>query len=342
MNEKLRKIEQVTIKDVAREAGVSISTVSRVVNNYEYVRPQTREKVQSAIARLDYVVNQQARNLVRGRSPVIGLLVPDVGNTYIGTVMRGIDVEVAAAHFDLMLYTTRHGYQKESHYVATLTQGLTSGLLLLVPRSTDAYIKTLVKRKFPFVVIDHQSVDDFSATVVAANCEGAFNATSYLINLGHRRIGHIAGDQRLSSGVDRLNGYRAALEKHDIPFDPVLVVEGFFEQSDSCLAANTLLDLPAPPTAIFAASDMSAFGAMDAIRHRGLHLPEDISIVGFDDIPEARYMHPALTTVRQPLYDMGRYAAHMLVEAIVVDQLPTMRIVVDTELIIRDSCRPPQ
>ncbi len=342
MRNKERVFDRVTIMDVAREAGVSYSTVSRVLNNYKHVHPETRKKVQNAIVRLDYVVNQPARSLASGRSQVIGLLVPDVGNTYIGTIMRGIDAEVATAHYDLMLYTTHHGYMKESLYVSALTQGLTAGLLLLVPRNSDAYIESLHQRQFPYVVIDHQGVDDYSPTVVATNWQGAFDVTEYLLSLGHRRIGHITGDQRLSSGVERLNGYRAALEEHNIPFTPALVVKGGFEQSESYKAANDLLDLPEPPTAIFAASDMSAFGAMDAIRHRGLRLPEDISIVGFDDIPEAAYMHPALTTVRQPLYDMGRLAARMLVKAITAGQLPSERIIVDTELIIRKTCQPPR
>jgi LacI family transcriptional regulator len=342
MSNRGRKTDSVTIMDVARAAGVSYSTVSRVINNYEHIRLETREKVLNAITRLGYVVNQQARSLAGGRSQVVGLLVPDVGNTYIGMVMRGIDAELVYAQYDLMLYTTHHRHLKESLYVGTLTRGMTDGLLLLVPQNSETYIKSLHERQFPYVVIDHQGFDDYSSTVVATNWQGAFDATEYLISLGHRRLGHIAGDQRLSAGVDRLSGYRAALEKHHIPFDAALVAEGHFQQADSYAAANALLDLEGPPTAIFAASDMSAFGAAEAIRDHGLRIPDDISIAGFDDIPEAAYMHPALTTVRQPLYDMGRLATRMLLQAIAAGELPSGRIVVDTELIIRQSCQPPR
>ncbi len=342
MSSKGWKPDSVTIMDVAREAGVSYSTVSRVINNYEFVRPETRRRVLNAITRLGYVVNQQARSLAGGRSQIIGLLVPEVGNSYIGTVMRGIDAELVAAQYDLMLYTTHHRHLKESLYVAALTRGMTDGLLLLVPQNSEVYVESLHQRRFPYVVIDHQGLDDYSPSVVATNWQGAFDATEYLINLGHRRIGHIAGDQRLSAGMDRLSGYRAALEKHQIPFDPALVSNGRFQQPESYLAANTLLDLSEPPTAIFAASDMSAFGAVDAIRNRGLRIPDDISIVGFDDIPEAAYMHPFLTTVRQPLYDMGRLATRLLLQAIAAGELPSERIIVDTELILRQSCQPPK
>lgn len=340
MPSKNEKTDSVTIMDVAREVGVSYSTVSRVINNFEHVHPETRQKVLEAIARLGYVANQQARSLAGGRSQVIGLLVPEIGNTYIGTVMRGIDAELAAAEYDLMLYTTHHRRIKESQYVAALTRGVTDGLLLLVPRNSQAYIESLYQRQFPYIVIDHQGFDDYSPAVVGNNWQGAFDATEYLLNLGHRRIGHVAGDQRLSAGVDRLSGYRAALEKYQVPYDPALVIEGRFSQEESYQAANALLDLAEPPTAIFAGNDMSAFGALEAIRSRGLRVPEDVSLVGFDDIPEAAYTHPALTTVRQPLEDMGRIATRMLLEIISTGKLPSKRVVVETQLIVRQSCRP--
>ena len=340
MGSKHEKTNGVTIMDVAREVGVSYSTVSRVINNFEYVHPKTREKVLEAIARLGYVANQQARSLAGGRSQVIGLLVPEIGNTYIGMVMRGIDAELAAAQYDLMLYTTHHRQIKESLYVAALTRGVTDGLLLLVPRNSEAYIESLYQRQFPYVVIDHQGFDDYSPAVVGTNWQGAFDATEYLLNLGHCRIGHVAGDQRLSAGVERLSGYRAALEKHHVPYDPALVIEGNFNQAASTQAALTLLGLPKLPTAIFAANDTSALGVLEAIRSRGLRVPEDISLIGFDDIPEAASTHPALTTVRQPLEDMGRIATRMLLKAIAEGQLSSERVVVQTELIVRQSCRP--
>jgi len=334
------KIDSVTIMDIAREVGVSYSTVSRVINDYPYVHPETREKVLAAIARLGYIANQQARSLAGGRSRVIGLLVPELGNTYIGMIMRGIDAELAAAQYDLMLYTTHHRQMKESRYVAALTRGMTDGLLLLVPRNSEAYVESLYQSRFPYVVIDHQGFDDYSPAVVGTNWQGAFDATEYLLSLGHRRIAHIAGDQRLSAGIDRLSGYRAALEKHGVPFDSNLVREGFFDEVESCEAARVLLDRAVRPTAIFAANDAGAFAAMDVIRGQGLRVPEDISVIGFDDIPEAAHVHPALTTIRQPLVEMGRMATRMLLQAIDAGKLLSERTLLQTELIVRQSCQP--
>jgi LacI family transcriptional regulator len=326
--------------DVAREAGVSVATVSRVLNSRDHVRADKRMRVVNAMTRLGYVANQQARSLAGGRSQVIGLLLHDLGNGYVGEIIRGIDEEIAAAQYDLMLYTTHQRKIKESTYVGILARGMTDGLLLLLPLYPDAYLETLHREQFPYVVIDHQGFDDFSSTVIAKNRQAAQAATRYLVSLGHRRIGLIAGLPALNSAVERLNGYRAALSAHQIPFDPALVIDGNFQQTGGYHAANQLLDLPLPPTAIFACNDLSAFGAMDAIRNRGLRIPEDISILGFDDIPQAAVMRPALTTVRQPLVEMGRLATRMLLENIDDPALPTRRIELETELVIRESCQP--
>ncbi len=339
---KTRRVHGVTILDVAREAGVSPSTVSRVLNNRDHVRLDKRARVLTAMTRLGYVVNQQARSLAGGRSHVIGLLVHEVGVPYAGEIIRGIEEELVAAQYELMLYTTHRRKTKESTYVATLTRGMTDGLLLVLPLNAQAYLETLYQQRFPYVVVDYQGFDDFSPCVIAKNCQAAFGATSYLIGLGHRRIGFIAGNPELSSAIQRLAGYRSALETHGIPFDPELVATGEFLQEGGYRAANQLLDLVDRPTAIFAANDMSAFGAMDAIRNRGLVIPDDISLMGFDDIPTAAVVRPALTTVRQPLAEMGRIATRMLLEYIGNPALATQRIQLETELIVRESCSPPR
>lgn len=335
------KRQEVTIKDVAQAAGVSYATVSRVINNYKHVTPDKRERVINAMIRLGYVVNQQARSLAGGRSGVIGLLVPDVGNGYVGEVIRGIDAELAANQYDLMLYTTHRHPTKESIYVATLTRGMTDGLLLLLPLNPSAYLDALHQKQFPYVVIDHQGFDDFSPTIIARNFEGAYNAVRYLIELGHRRIGFVAGTPELASAIERLNGYKQALQDGGLDFDPTLVENGDFQQPTAYAAASRLFALPDPPTAIFAASDISAFGVYDAAYMAGLRIPQDVSIIGFDDIPQAENTHPRLTTVRQPLYEMGRQATRMLLEEIEHPSGEVRRIKLDTELIIRDSCQIP-
>lgn len=340
MSSKVKKNHNATIVDVAREANVSYSTVSRVLNNYPHIKPEKRERVLAAAKRLGYVANPMARTLAGGQTRIVGLLVPDLMTEYVAQILHGIDEELAVAGYDLMLHTTHHERIKESKYTVALTQGLTEGLLLLLPLDPGAYLETLRNQQFPYVVIDHQGFDDFSSTVTASNHSGALQAMHYLLDLGHRRIGFIAGTANTSSARDREDAYRAALSEAGIAVDDRLIETGGFDQPGGFRATQHLLDLPQPPTAIFASNDASAFGAIEAIRSRGLRIPEDISIVGFDDIPRAQYSYPPLTTVRQPLSEIGRQSVRLLLKHIDNPDLPAERIVLDAALVIRKSCRP--
>ena len=206
--------------DVASKAGVSYATVSRVANNDPHVKAETRARVQQVMERLGYVVNRQARSLAGGRSHVIGVLVPDLGTGYIGEIMRGIDAELDLAHYDLMLHTTHRRAAKEAHYVSTLTQGMADGLLIVLPSNPADFMQTLRQHNFPYVLIDHQGTNEQDCAVGATNWQGAYNATEYLIKLGHQRIGFITGSMDLGCARDRLAGYQAALRTHHLPFDP--------------------------------------------------------------------------------------------------------------------------
>ena len=331
--------EAVTIFDVARDAGVSYATVSRVINNKDHVKPEKREAVLRAMVRLGYVANQQARSLAGGRSRVVGLLVQGLENSYTGEIVRGIDEELAAAQYDLMLYTTHRRKTKESVYVAAISRGMADGLLLSLPRDPAAYIETLRRQGFPYVLIDHQGIGDEHRSVGATNWQGALDATRYLLELGHRRIGFITGAMELGCAVDRLAGYRAALSEYGIAADPALVYEGDFQRPAGFDRARTLLALPDPPTAIFASNDEMALGVIEAARDCGLRIPDDLSVVGFDDIPPAAMVYPPLTTVRQPLAQMGRLATQMLLKLIDNPQLQVEHVALPTELIVRQSCQ---
>ena len=329
----------VTILDVARESGVSFSTVSRVLNGYEFVKESTRTRVLEAAEKLGYVANLQARSLAGGHSRIIGLLVPGLDNGYIGEVVRGIDEELARASYDLMLYTTHRQRGKEAYYVKAITNGLVDGLLLIVPEIPATYLDALPTREYPCVLIDQSDAGLGKSSVDSTNWQGAYDATQYLIKLGHRRIGFITGLMDLMSAVDRLEGYRAALADYRIAYDETLVVEGDFYMNAGYQAAKQLLNLDPRPTAIFASNDLSAFGAMEAVREHGLSIPQDISILGFDDIPQASLTYPKLTTVRQPLAQMGRVAVKLLMEQIENPDRTPHRVTLGTELIERDSCR---
>jgi LacI family transcriptional regulator len=341
------KAASVTIFDVAELAGVSYSTVSRVVNNYTYVKPATRAKVQAAMEELGYVANLKARSLAGGRSQVIGVLIYDLETNYSVEVVRGIDEEVSRLDYDMMLSTTHHRRQKEADYVAKLALGLVDGLLIVLPSNLDAYVNDLKRQNFPFVLIDHQGLErEGVGSIQAQNFQGGYDATRHLLELGHRRIGTITGPVNQSppvnSAVDRLAGYRAALADAGIAYDPALIYAGDFGFTAGRTGTDYLLDQAMPVTAIFAASDVTAFGVIEAARTRGLTLPRDLSVVGFDDIPEARYRRPALTTIRQPLREMGRLASRMLIEHLEDRDQPLTRIELPTTLQVRDTTAPPQ
>lgn len=341
MAKEIKKSNPPTIIDVARESGVSYSTVSRALNGYEFVKPSTRDKVMRAAQKLGYVPNQQARSLAGGRSNLIGILVPGLDNGYITEIIRGIDEELAKSDYNLILYTTHRHHGRESTYVASIMNGAADGLLLIVPLISHDYVDALYQQNFPFVLIDQSDTSGKSSIVNATNWQGAYDATQYLIKLGHRRIGFITGLMELNSAIDRLKGYEAALVEHRIPVEAELIVTGDFWERGGYVATQQLLDLKTPPTAIVASNDLLAFGAMDAVRQRGLHIPKDISLVGFDDIPQASLVYPPLTTVRQPLDKMGRLAVKMLLEHVGNPDFEPYTATLATELIIRDSCQSP-
>ena len=309
-----RSGKNVTIHDVAAAAGTSYGTVSRVINDAPYVKPETRQRVREAMARLGYTVDRRARSLAGGRSQVLAVLVPDLGTGYIGEIIRGIDAEVELAQYDLLLYTTHRKAAKETSYVANIARGMADGLVLVLPSDLQAIVEHLREIEFPFVLVDYQGVEEQVPAVCATNWQGAYNATEYLIGLGHRRIGFITGDMEMAAARNRLAGYQAALRTHHLPSDPALVRNGEFHYPAGYTAALALLALPNPPTAIFASNDDMALAALDALHGQGLRVPEDMSLVGFDGIPQAALVHPPLTTVSQPLAKMGRVATQMLLD----------------------------
>jgi LacI family transcriptional regulator len=333
---------KITIVEVAKKARVSLGTVSRVINNDAHVSPETRERVSSIIQDMGYVANRQARGLKGMKTNVIGVLVPDLATSYTGEILHGIDSELALNQFELMLFTTHRAAIKEANYVANMVQGMVDGLLLLLPRTPSNYIGTLDQNQFPFVLIDHQGMGNPCSAVGATNWQGGYNATEYLIKLGHKRIGFITGSMDLGCAEDRLKGYRSALRTHHIPEDEVLVYEGDFLQMDGYTGASALLELAEPPTAIFASNDVMAMGVMDAVRNRNLRIPDDISVVGFDNIQQSAMVYPPLTTIQQPLEQMGRVATQMLLNILKNPKNKVGRIELPTELIIRSSTSAPR
>lgn len=331
-----------TIIDVAKAAGVSISTVSRVLNNYEHVRPPLRSRVLEAMDHLSYVPNPQARRLVGGKSGVLGLLVPALGSEYVGEIVRGVDDELAEVECDLILYTTHRHRAKEDFYARKIANGLADGLLVVVPIVGEGYLDGLRAANFPHVLVDVDYSDGKSWSVGITNWQGAYDAVRYLTELGHRRIGMITDVMELTTTTSRLGGYRQALADHGVAYDPDLVQEDDYAAPQTRVLTEALLNLPDPPTAIFTPGDVSAYRIMEALRLNHIRIPQDISLVGFDDIPQSKLVYPPLTTVHHPLYEMGRAAVRNLLDQIENPGLPPQHIILETRLEIRESCLPPQ
>ncbi len=336
-----RQGERVTIVDVAREANVSFATVSRVVNGKGYVSAQTRERVMQAMTRIGYTVNRQARVLAGGRTQVIGLLVRDLDTSYIGEILKGIEEVLAAASYDLMLYTTHHRRTRESVFVNSLANGMTDGLLMILPLAPEAYVDSIRRRGIPFVLIDHEGFDAHTPSVSAANRQGARAAIQHLVELGHRRIAVITGNLDMDSARQRLAGCEAQLAESGLELPEDLRKRGDFHRPLGYQLTHELLRLPDPPTAIVTGNDVSAFGALDAIRNAGLATPTDISVVGFDDIPDAKWAHPPLTTVHQPMREMGKVATRMLLDAINDAENSGGKVELPADLVVRESTAPP-
>ena len=337
-----------TIFDVARHSGVSYSTVSRVVTGHVNVKPATRARVQAAMAELGYVAHVTARALAKGRTQAIGLLAQEIDNPFFSVVIKGVDQEVSGADYDLLLCTTHSRRGKEAEYVARLAHGMVDGLLIVLPTALPEYVAQLRAERYPFVLIDHDSEAPGCTVVNAANRTGTREGIAYLIGLGHRRIGFITGRQDVGATHQRLAGYRDAMAEAGLDVDERLVVPGDFLEPRGHAATLELLSLRQPPTAIFASSDVAAFGVLAAAREAGLRVPEDLSVLGFDDIVEASSVGVGLSggvglsTVRQPLREMGRVAVQRLLALLADRSRPATRVVMETELVVRSTTAPPR
>ncbi len=328
----------VTIIDVAKAAGVSVSTVSRVLNDKDDVAPETYQKVQEVIDELGYTSSLAARGLRSRRMNVIGLIMPDVEVPFAIQVMKGVNRAITELDYDLIVYSggefkRESSADRERRFVSLLSGSITDGVIVVTPAATSFSTAS------PVVVVDPNVETHDCPAVIATNRDGALTAVEYLIGLGHRRIGFISGRSELQSAVRRLLGYKDGLARAGIPLDPDLIQTGDYSRKTGFACAQRLLNLSDPPTAIFASNDQSAIGAIKAIYEAGLGVPDDVSVVGFDNVPEVAYTHPGLTTVDQSIDKMGYIATEMLISLIEGDSLESDLYKVPTRLIVRDSCR---
>lgn len=328
----------VTIADVAELAQVSKMSVSRVLNGQSGVSDKTRQRILEAVSQLGYVPNANSRARASS-SKMIALLIPDITTTYMGEVLRGVSGAAERMNYGLMLYTQGSvGHTKRTtYYLSLLNNHLVDGVLMVVPLDYEVIVNQLKAHDLTYVIIDHHNGTGSEPSVTATNRKGSRDAMRYLLALGHERIGFITGRMDIACSHDRLQGYREGLAEVGLPFDAELVREGDFTQRTGFQQAQALLDLAVPPTAIIASNDVMAFGAMDAVKASGLLVGQDISIIGFDDVYMASQVYPALTTVHQPVAEMGEVALEMLVTLLEGRTPLTMRRELPTELIIRQS-----
>jgi LacI family transcriptional regulator len=332
-----------TLEEIAKLAGVSRSTVSRVINDQPNVRQQVRERVWQIVRETGYQPHAAARSLVTRRTRIVGVLIPEAVTTlftdpFFLHLLRGITHTCNSQRYQLILSLFNDPAGPEAVYRRVVRSCHLDGVVVASAREDDPLIARLGNDRVPFVLVGRHT-DDCVSYVDIDNIAAARMAVEHLIRLGHRRIGAITGPLNMTSGTDRLKGYRQALEAHRLPLEDALVVEGDFSEASGSAAAHRLLALSV--SAIFAASDSMAVGALKAVREAGLQVPHDVALVGFDDLPLASAVQPPLTTVRQPIERLGSMAADLLLNLLENPpdgQAPAHHIVLPTKLIVRDSC----
>ncbi|MEU7750267.1 LacI family DNA-binding transcriptional regulator [Micromonospora sp. NPDC049171] len=326
------------MSDVARVAGVSTATVSRVVNGHYGVSARTIAQVRSAIEQLGYESSLVATSLRRSRTNVLGLVTHSF-QSYTAEVLKGAMKALSRSGFDLIIYANSDLYGSysegwEKRHVTRLSGTLTDGCIVVTPWGE-------VQSRTPIVAIDPVR-GSTAPSVTADNLAGATTAVEHLLGLGHRRIGFIAGRSSLAAAWSREEGYRAALSDAGIPIDPTLIGEGDFNPESAVPLARALLHRADPPTAIFAASDGMALKVLEVAAELGFSVPGDLSVVGFDNIPESALTEPGLTTVDQSMYQLGYEAARMLRSLVTGEWEGPRQVVLPTSLVIRGSSAPPR
>lgn len=330
----------VNIYDVAKKAGVSVVTVSRVLNNSPNVRENNRQKVMDAIKELDYKPNAAARSLAKGRTGMIGLVIPTIDDPFMSRVMLSVERALKERGMFLVISFALDDVDfGDSNCVKLFREDRVDGILIMSPIKDEGYIMELKKRDFPFVLLDQHHTDLQVPSVMVDNFYGGYQAAMSLIKSGARRIAHICGPELYESSAERLNGYKKALEDSGIETDETLITRGNFTVEGGFREAVKWFEKGIIPDAIFAADDNTAFGVLDAARKFKLKVPRDISVIGYDDHPFASSLHPGLSTVRQPAEEMGKNGVDMLVDVIKGRIRRAVTITIKPQVVLRDTTK---
>jgi LacI family transcriptional regulator len=332
----METIKTPTIHDVAKLAGVSLSTVSRVLNDSSLVSQQTRDKVEYAIEVLHYEKSRTEGNKQSQETKMVGLVVPDLLNPFFPLLINGIE-DVSKIHdYSLILCDSENDDALEEKHINTLCERGVDGIIL-IPTSSASHVEKLVKKGFPFVFLDRFIEMEGASNVISDNEEGAYQAAKYLLKLGHQRVAIITGPLDLSTEQARLKGIRRALEEEGLAFAEELMACGNYKQDAAYAAVVKLLEDNITFTALFAMNDLMAFGAKKALEERGLRIPDDVSLIGYDDILFSALI--SLTSVAQPTYEMGKNAMGLLLDLIHERITTPQHIVLRPSMVIRGSCK---
>jgi len=337
-----RGSKRVTMRQIAARARVSVGTVSHVINNSAGVRQEVRKRVLDAIERLGYQPSLLARGLRRNQTTILGMIIPDISNPFFPLVVRGVEDIAYQNSYRLMLCNTDNDAQKEQVYFDELRAYRMAGLIVIP--SADSRLVPMAAAsggEIPVICLDRCPEGWKGDTVTVDNAEGAYQAARYLLELGHRRIATIAGQLHVTSGVERLKGFKRALREAGVSIAQEYIQEGRFDRLSGYEKGLMLLQFSPRPTAIVAANDLVALGVLAALREMGLRCPEDVSLVGFDDQEIASFTNPALTTVAQPAYQMGARAAALLFERLRGEDVAAQQVVMKATLRVRDSAAAP-
>ncbi len=328
----------VTIYDVAREAGVSMATVSRVVNNNPNVKPQTRKKVFEAIEKLGYRPNAVARGLASKRTTTVGVVIPDISNAIFAEVARGIEDIAAMYHYNIILSNADKKKEREIRVVNTLLEKQVDGLLFMGGSITQEHINAFNTANVPIVLCATSDESKSIPSVDIDHEKAAYDAVKYLLDQGHRKIAMISGTlEDLTIGYARFQGYKRALEEAGIAVQEEYVRIGNYRYESGMETAQYFLELDEKPTAIFAATDEMAIGAIHQIQDYGLSVPDDISVISIDNIRMASMVRPQLTTVAQPMYDIGAVSMRLLTKLMKKEPVDSHQVILPHELIERNS-----
>jgi LacI family transcriptional regulator len=327
-----------TMRDVAEQAGVSLTTVSHVINRTRFVSLDVTERVMSAMDQLNYRPNELARSLRRGHTRTLGLILPDSANPYFAEIGHAIEVAAYESGYNVILCNTHGVEQKESHYINVLRNKQVDGIIFVATGDKTNSISQTLGDDFPVLLVDRELVGVSTDVIIVNNYQGGYLATQHLLNLGHTKIACISGPSRIRPSSERISGYTQALEQAGVNVNPDYFRMGDFHPNSGYQAALELLNLADPPTAIFACNDLMAIGVIRAGMEMGRKVPDDLALVGFDNIELAAYTIPPLTTISQPIEEMGEIATQLLIRRIHEDMSEPRRELLPVELVVRGSC----